>query len=109
MSFTQFPVHPKLHEAVRAMGFTEPTPIQSQAIPPAMEGRDVLGSAQTGSGKTVAFGLPLLHKLLSAREAPAGAQGHQGQPRSAVRAMVLVPTRELAAQVETCVHDLTRF
>jgi superfamily II DNA/RNA helicase len=105
MSFTQFPLHPKLHEAVRAMGFTAPTPIQLQAIPPGLEGRDVLGSAQTGSGKTVAFALPMLHKILDRR-----AQAAQGGPgRSSVRSLILVPTRELAAQVETCVHDLARF
>jgi ATP-dependent RNA helicase RhlE len=104
MAFSQFPLHPKLQEAVKAMGFTAPMPIQQMAIPPALEGRDVLGSAQTGSGKTVAFALPLLNKILAARERAPHAKGG-----NCVRAMILVPTRELAAQVETCLHDLTRF
>jgi len=99
--FSQFPLLPELNKAVKAMGFTAPTPVQVQAIPAALEGRDVLGSAQTGSGKTVAFTLPLLHKIMAARA------GHQGKPP--VRALVLVPTRELAAQVETCVRDCARF
>ncbi|MBI3549802.1 MAG: DEAD/DEAH box helicase [Elusimicrobia bacterium] len=100
MPFSQFPLLPELHQAVRAMGFTAPTPIQTKAIPPAMEGKDVLGSAQTGSGKTVAFVLPLLDRLLRDKRLA-------GPP--IVRAMILVPTRELAAQVETAVRDLVRF
>jgi ATP-dependent RNA helicase RhlE len=84
------------------MGFSAPTPVQHQAIPAALEGRDVLGSAQTGSGKTVAFVLPLLQKLLSSRQ-----PGHASKPT--VKAVVLIPTRELAAQVETCVRDCARF
>jgi ATP-dependent RNA helicase RhlE len=103
MPFSEFPLHQDLHKAVKAMGFTAPTPIQRQAIGPALEGRDVLGSAQTGSGKTVAFALPMLNKILSGRES-APPQG-----KSSPKAMILVPTRELAAQVETCIHDLTRF
>ena len=82
------------------MGFTAPTPIQAKAVPPAMEGKDVLGSAQTGSGKTVAFVLPLLQKLISEKR--------PGAP-AIIRAMIMVPTRELAAQVETAVRDLARF
>ena len=69
------------------MGFTRPTPIQQDAIPPAMEGRDVLACAMTGSGKTAAFVLPILHRLMSKR-------------RGVTRALILTPTRELAAQIE---------
>ena len=78
---------PDLLRGVRELGFTRPTPIQEQAIPPALEGKDVLACAMTGSGKTAAFVLPILHRLI-------------GKPRGATRALVLTPTRELAAQIE---------
>ncbi len=81
---------PALREAVAALGFRAPTPIQRAAIPPILEGRDVLGCAQTGTGKTAAFGLPLLHRLAAER-----APMRPGRPR----ALVLAPTRELAAQI----------
>ena len=103
MPFSQFDLLPDLQKAVAAMGFTAPTPIQVQAIPPGLEGKDVLGSAQTGSGKTVAFAIPVLQKLLTKRSQEAGGG------RVPVRAMILVPTRELAAQVETAFRDLSRF
>jgi ATP-dependent RNA helicase RhlE len=83
-------------EAVKALAFTEPTPIQAQAIPPAVEGRDVLGCAQTGGGKTAAFVLPILHHLLE-------------KTGPGPRALVLVPTRELASQVEETVRRCSRF
>ena len=86
MPFTGFKLHPDLLKGVRELGFHRPTPIQEQAIPPAMEGRDVLACAQTGSGKTAAFVLPILHRLI-------------GKPRGTTRALVLTPTRELAAQI----------
>jgi ATP-dependent RNA helicase RhlE len=76
------------------MGFTRPTPIQADAIPPAMEGRDVLACAMTGSGKTAAFLLPILHRLI-------------GKKRGATRALVLTPTRELAAQIQEHARELT--
>jgi len=101
MPFSSYNLLPDLVKAVKAMGFTSFTPIQVRSIPPALEGKDVLGSAMTGSGKTVAFVLPLLQKLISQRAEP--------RPPSGVRALVLVPTRELAAQVETAVRDLARF
>jgi ATP-dependent RNA helicase RhlE len=82
-------------EGVRAMGYIEPTPIQLRAIPLILEGRDVIGSAQTGTGKTAAFALPILSQLGQ----------HSPQPRL----LVLEPTRELAAQVETAIHDFARF
>lgn len=78
------------------MGFTQPTPIQLQAIPLALSGADIMGCAQTGSGKTAAFALPILHFLLK-------------NPKPGLRALVLVPTRELAAQVETVFRDCGRF
>ncbi|MFN2459759.1 MAG: DEAD/DEAH box helicase [Candidatus Velthaea sp.] len=79
-------LRPQLLRAVRELGFTTPTPVQSAAIPPALAGRDVLASAKTGSGKSAAFGLPLLEALA-------------GQPRGTTRALILAPTRELAAQI----------
>jgi ATP-dependent RNA helicase RhlE len=86
--------HPVL-EGVKAMGYVQPTPIQLRAIPLIMNGRDVIGSAQTGTGKTAAFALPILSRL---------------QHRAGVtRALVLEPTRELAAQVETAIRDFARF
>ena len=80
---------------VRAMGYIEPTPIQLRAIPLILAGQDVIGSAQTGTGKTAAFALPILSQLGQ----------HSPQPRL----LVLEPTRELAAQVETAIHDFARF
>jgi ATP-dependent RNA helicase RhlE len=81
-------------EGVRAAGYTDPTPIQLRAIPLILAGRDVIGSAQTGTGKTAAFALPLISRL-----------GVRGK----LRALVLEPTRELAAQVETAFRDYARF
>src|SRR5437899_436108 len=87
MPFSGFGLHPDLLRGLRELGFTRPTPIQQQAIPPAMEGRDVLATAMTGSGKTAAFLLPILHRLYA-------------KPRRTTRALVVTPTRELAAQIE---------
>jgi ATP-dependent RNA helicase RhlE len=109
--FAQFKLLPELYKAVQALGYKDPTPIQSQALPHALSGQDVLGSAQTGSGKTLAFVLPLLQKLiLSRRLRPAGQQP-KGRvvTEHPVRALVLVPTRELATQVEKAVRELTKF
>ena len=84
--FSEFGVHPELLRGLRDLGFQRPTPIQVDAIPPGMAGRDLLACAMTGSGKTVAFLLPILHKLIA-------------KPRGTTRALVLTPTRELAAQI----------
>ena len=89
MSFTALGLSEKILEGVKAMGYIEPTPIQLRSIPLVLAGRDVIGSAQTGTGKTAAFALPILSKL--------GA--HESRPR----VLILEPTRELAAQVETAV------
>ncbi|MCK5235674.1 MAG: DEAD/DEAH box helicase [Deltaproteobacteria bacterium] len=90
MSFEELGLVPELLSAVKKQGYTEPTPIQLRAIPKVLEGRDILAGAQTGTGKTAAFTLPML-QLLSSKES--NARGR------AVRALVLTPTRELAAQV----------
>jgi len=89
MSFGEFQLNQDLLKGVKELGFTRPTPIQSDAIPAAMTGRDVLACAMTGSGKTMAFLLPILHRLLDPRRR--GARGP--------RALIMTPTRELAAQI----------
>ena len=86
MSFDKLSIHPDLLRATRDLEFTKPTPIQEQAIPPALAGRDLLATAMTGSGKTAAFLIPILNRLI-------------GKPRGTTRALVLSPTRELAAQI----------
>jgi ATP-dependent RNA helicase RhlE len=96
MPFTSLGLSPDLVRAARDMGFTTPTPVQSEAIPVVLRGADLLASAQTGSGKTGAFGLPLLQRLQ---------EGRSHTPRR-VRALVLVPTRELAAQVGEVLRGL---
>ena len=96
MPFTSLGLSPDLVRAAGELGFNTPTPVQSEAIPVVLRGADLLASAQTGSGKTGAFGLPLLQRLQ---------QGPQHTPRR-VRALVLVPTRELAAQVGEVLRTL---
>jgi len=98
MSFTSFDLHPDLLRAVDALGYTLPTPIQKDAIPPAIAGRDVFACAMTGSGKTAAFMLPILQRLLTR---PAANNG--------TRVLVLAPTRELAAQIDEQRRALGRF
>ncbi|HKH90285.1 MAG TPA: DEAD/DEAH box helicase, partial [Gemmatimonadaceae bacterium] len=93
MPFAKFKLHADLLRGVRELGFTRATPIQEQAIPPALEGKDLLACAMTGSGKTAAFLLPILHRLM-------------GKPRGVTRALVLTPTRELAAQIEEHLRQL---
>jgi ATP-dependent RNA helicase RhlE len=88
--FNELGLHPSLLQALEESGYTIPTPIQAQAIPLAMAGRDVLGIAQTGTGKTAAFALPILHKLANSPGRP---------PRGGMRCLVLSPTRELASQI----------
>jgi ATP-dependent RNA helicase RhlE len=94
MPFSKLGISKPLLEGVLAMGYTEPTPIQLRSIPSALEGRDLIASAQTGTGKTAAFALPTLQKLAS---------------HGRCRCLVLEPTRELAMQVETAMRDFARF
>ncbi len=94
-TFDELPLRPELQRGVREMGYREPTPIQRAAIPPAVHGRDVIGVAQTGTGKTAAFLLPILERL-------------SGGPRGTVQALVLTPTRELAIQAEEFLRALGR-
>ena len=93
MSFQEFHFDPAILSGIQAIGYTTPTPIQRQAIPAVMEGRDLLGLAQTGTGKTAAFVLPILHRL-----------NRQAASRR-VRALIVVPTRELAEQI----HQATKL
>jgi ATP-dependent RNA helicase RhlE len=91
--FASLKLHPHLQKAIKELGFVRPTPIQADAIPPALAGQDVLACAMTGSGKTAAFLLPILHRLMD-------------RPRGTTRALVLAPTRELAAQILQDLNDL---
>ena len=93
MPFSRLKLDPNLLKGLRDLGFSQPTPIQADAIPPALDGRDLLACAMTGSGKTAAFLLPILQRLMA-------------KPRGTTRALVLTPTRELAAQIHEDLTDL---
>ncbi|MFC7640200.1 DEAD/DEAH box helicase [Streptosporangium lutulentum] len=95
-SFADLGLRPELLRALSSLGYEEPTPIQREAIPPLLEGRDLLGQAATGTGKTAAFALPVLHRM--------SLEGRGAEPM----ALVLVPTRELAVQVSEAVHRYGR-
>jgi len=95
MSFTVFKFHPQIQTALDECGYVTPTPIQEQAIPPVLAGRDILGLAQTGTGKTAAFVLPILQRL------------HTG-PRGKVRALIVAPTRELAEQTHEYIGKMAK-
>ena len=95
MEFRSFNFHPLVAAGVEAAGYVTPAPIQEQAIPPVMEGIDVMGLAQTGTGKTAAFSLPILHSLLE-------------NPGRGIRALVIAPTRELAEQIHESICTLGR-
>ena len=95
MSFSSLGLSDNILKGIRAMGYEDPTPIQLRGIPLFLEGRDLIGSAQTGTGKTAAFGLPILTKL--------------DKPADTPRALIVEPTRELASQVETAFRDFSRY
>ena len=88
MTFQDLPLQPAILKAVAEAGYTSPSPIQAGAIPPVLAGRDLLGCAQTGTGKTAAFALPILQNLSA-----------QTPQRPCIRALILTPTRELALQI----------
>ena len=98
MDFSSFHFHESLSESLEASGYQKPTPIQEKAIPVILEGKDIIASAQTGTGKTAAFLLPVLHKLLS-----------EVKKDTEVHALILVPTRELAIQISSHLDGLTYF
>ncbi len=95
MAFQSFQLHPTLNAALKTQGYEAPTPIQQESIPVIMKGHDVLGLAQTGTGKTAAFVLPMLHRLLEGK--------HRG-----IGALIVTPTRELAEQILTVVQDFSK-
>ena len=95
VSFSPFNFHPRINAGISAAGYTTPTPIQERTIPPILEGRDVLGLAQTGTGKTAAFVLPILQRLMKG-------------PRGKLRVLILSPTRELSEQTHTAIGVLGR-
>jgi ATP-dependent RNA helicase RhlE len=96
LSFHALELHPTLIRGVEGLGFVRPTPIQTEAIPHALVGRDVLACAATGSGKTAAFLLPILHQLVD-------------RPRRTTRALIIAPTRELAQQIVADLDGLARY
>lgn len=96
MNFTDFSLDPRLEAGIKDMGFTEPTPIQQQAIPHVLQGGDLLGLAQTGTGKTAAFMLPILQRLTAG-------------PLRQVRVLIVAPTRELAEQIHQTAVDLGKY
>lgn len=96
MKFTDFNLHPSLMDGLNAMSFKEPTPIQTQTIPLIMDGHDVLGCAQTGTGKTAAFLLPILHSLTV-------------NPSEKIATLIIVPTRELAVQIDQQLEGFSYF
>lgn len=96
--FSQFALHERLLKAVAELKFVEPTPVQQAAIPPALEGRDLRVTARTGSGKTAAFVLPLLNRLIG-----------EAKPRERIRSLILLPTRELAQQTLKEVERFSQF
>src|SRR5262249_17336174 len=97
MTFTQLHLDPQITKALSACGYTTPTPIQAQSIPDILLGKDVVASAQTGTGKTAAFVLPALHRLAAQKKGP--------HPR----VLILTPTRELATQITQAVAKYGKF
>ena len=97
MKFTEFGFHSQLLEGIAALGYETATPIQDQAIPVIMEGKDLIASAQTGTGKTAAFLLPIIHKIIT------------GEGDERIKALVIVPTRELAVQIDQHMEGLSYF
>src|SRR5260370_1116601 len=95
MPFNALGLHPSLVKATREIHYVEPTPVQAQAIPPVLLGRNLLATAQTGAGKTAAFLLPILHRL-------------QSLPRGTMQALIITPTRELAQQINQVLQGLAR-
>jgi len=95
MSFKQFNLNTQIEKGIEALGYTAPTPIQLQSMPAILQGKDVMGMAQTGTGKTAAFALPILQRLMSG-------------PRRSLRALIVAPTRELAEQIHEAIDGLGR-
>src|ERR1700753_1995492 len=100
LTFHDLEIAEPLQRALNAEGYTHPTPIQQQAIPTLLEGRDLLGLAQTGTGKTAAFSLPLLQRLST---------GHEQRKAKSMRGLILAPTRELVIQISDSLRTYGRY
>jgi ATP-dependent RNA helicase RhlE len=110
MRFNELRLAEPIVRAVAAKGYTTPTPIQTKAIPEALAGKDLLGCAQTGTGKTGAFALPILHRLATSTAGASTRGRNRNRPRgSRPRALVLCPTRELATQIFESFSAYGRF
>jgi ATP-dependent RNA helicase RhlE len=103
MSFSDLGLAPELLRAIADQGYTDPTPVQAKAIPPILQGQDVMAAAQTGTGKTAGFTLPMLHRLMEFASTSVSPARHP------VRALILTPTRELAAQVQDSVKTYGKY
>ena len=95
MNFKKFHFHPTIEAGIEAVGYTTPTPVQAQSIPIILEGKDILALAQTGTGKTAAFALPILQRLT---------EGLRGR----IRALIIAPTRELAEQIHEAIGGISK-
>ena len=98
MQFSEFALDARLHRAIKAAGYESPTPIQVKTVPVGLAGRDIIGTAQTGTGKTAAFVLPILQRLLSKPGTP-----------GRTRVLIVTPTRELAEQIHESIRQLAKF
>ncbi|KAK6341212.1 ATP-dependent DNA/RNA helicase [Orbilia brochopaga] len=107
-SFDSFALDPRLAQAIGKLNYVKPTPVQTHIIPPALEGKDILARAKTGSGKTAAYLLPILQRILTAKDA-AGTGGSSTGGDNATTGLILVPTRELADQVSKVIEGYTAF
>ncbi|KAF3167376.1 ATP-dependent DNA/RNA helicase [Orbilia oligospora] len=113
-SFTSLPLDPRLLQAIATLNYSTPTPVQQSVIPPALEGKDILARAKTGSGKTAAYLLPILHRILTSQQDVNNVNNNDGEGGSggstaATEALILVPTRELADQVYKVIEQYTTF
>jgi superfamily II DNA/RNA helicase len=98
LKFTELGLDERLLEGIDSMGYETATPVQEQVIQPILEGKDIIASAQTGTGKTAAFLLPVIHRILT-----------EPQEEHQIKAMIIVPTRELAVQIEQAMEGLSYF
>ncbi|KAF3118416.1 ATP-dependent DNA/RNA helicase [Orbilia oligospora] len=113
-SFTSLPLDPRLLQAIATLNYSTPTPVQQSVIPPALEGKDILARAKTGSGKTAAYLLPILHRILQSQQDVNNVNSNDGEGGSGgsaatTEALILVPTRELADQVYKVIEQYTTF
>ncbi|KAK6517896.1 ATP-dependent DNA/RNA helicase [Arthrobotrys conoides] len=109
-TFTSLPLDPRILQAIATLNYSTPTPVQQSVIPPALEGKDILARAKTGSGKTAAYLLPILHRILTSQDGGnINNGGNDGEAVGGTEALILVPTRELADQVYKVIEQYTAF